>query len=163
MSKHNRHFQVNEPDRCLCKFPLAMYSYMRPMNLSSLQYPTRLVKFLWWTLIRSLTWKWVNPTSIRETTQNPYKRIEQKATHLCLKLFVSLCRWLRQHLHCNLGIIWVAMVDSSKSTVSNNSLKVVSDIQDFRVCKLMICWLQWPYFSHGFGFICLHPSSWQDN
>lgn len=122
---------------------------MRPVLFSSLQYPTREVRFLWWTLNRSLT---CNSKSLLfhlglnfSWSQKKFVQVILRTmTRLCYKLLISLYWWVGKHLHSHLSIfINKAMVYCSKSTSSKNPLKVVGDLDKIIVCIVSLSGFQW--------------------
>lgn len=56
-SREYRNIQKHDevPDKCCCKFPLAMNSYINTSFLESLQNPLRETKFPWWTVVKTST------------------------------------------------------------------------------------------------------------
>lgn len=110
---------------------------MSPLFVDSSQYPTRAVKFLWWTLMRRSTWKYefyrkeiqmsrneLPPCLIMALLEVPY---------LCLKLIITLSWLRRKHLNGYFGAIDLAIVNFSEATDSKQPLEIVCNSQDIGI------------------------------
>ena len=130
---------VTRPEIWECKSPFTIYSWMRARLGPSLQYPTRIVKFLWWTLIRGSTCN-IKSQFIFIYLNDLKNMAQVVVTCLRQKLLIPFNCWLGDHIYSHRISFYETKINFAKPTLTKKFLKVVRNHLDIGVGKLSILW-----------------------